>query len=204
MLWICPCFPKLIFWPVSFRMVKLRLCWQFQNHNVLFYDKLNLLLLLHVICGSAMAQLHVIIIPYPRLMDLPLFITLPVSGEKRHVILTVSVLKWHMTYFYHFSLAKIFIHTATANLNRTELHNALAGRITSQKIYYSPSSQSPNTECNTTRLAGPFIFFPFSTLMILFYCHLTFVASNDVSCLSLSPFGLFSIFTILHFFFFHF
>ena len=148
--------------------------------------------LLHVICGSAMAQLHVIIILYPRLMDLPLFITLPISGEKRHVILTVSILKWHMTYFYHFSLAKIFIHTATANLNRTELYNALAGRITSQKIYHSPSSQSPNTECSTTRLTGTFIFFPFSTLMILFYCHLTFVASSDVSCLSLSLLGLFS------------
>lgn len=97
-----------------------------------------------------------------------------------------------MTYFYHFSLAKIFIHTATANLNRTELYNALAGRITSQKIYHRPSSQSPNTECSTTRLTGTFIFFPFSTLMILFYCHLTFVASSDVSCLSLSLLGLFS------------
>lgn len=158
----------------------------------MFYGKLNLSLLLHVICVSAMAQLHVIIIPYPRMMDLPLFITLPVSGEKRHVILTVSVLKWHMTYFYHFSLAKIFIYTATANLNRTELNNAMAGRITSQKIYHSPSSQSPNTERSTTWLTGPFIFFPFSTLMILFYCHLTFVASSDVSCLFLSPFGLFS------------
>lgn len=172
----------------------------------MFYGKLNLSLLLHVTCGSAMAQLHVIIIPYPRMMDLPLFITSPVSGEKRHVTLTVSVQKWHMTYFYHFSLAKIFIYTATANLNRTELHNALAGKITSQKICHSPSSQSPNTECGTTRLTGPFIFFPFSTLRILFYYHLTFVASSDVSCLSLSPFGLFSgyFYNFTIFFFFHF
>ena len=159
MLWICPCFPKLIFLPVSFRMVKLRLCWQFQNHNVLWQVKSLAPITCHLwFCyGSASCQHYSI-----SQVDGPASIYNIAHIRRKETCYSYSFCsKVTHDILYHFYLAKIFIHTVTANLNRTELHNDLVGRITSQKIYHSPSSQSPNTECNTTRLTGPFIIFSF-------------------------------------------
>lgn len=93
--------------------------------------------------------------------------------KKRGIISIVFVLKQHMSLSPHFFDQDIHS-MAIPNFNKGSViipGLILAGRSISHKIYHNLSSQSPNTEFSTVRMAGPFIFSPFS---ILRYCSIVF------------------------------
>lgn len=58
MLWICPCFSKLILLPVLIMIVKNRLCWQFQNHNCLWQVTLLAPLTCHLSVSYDLTSCH--------------------------------------------------------------------------------------------------------------------------------------------------